>query len=229
MPGTELQHSFVRVKFSGGISYGGNQTLSDSAVLRKSGCGVISCADTLIYLAKYHEGCKKGIFDALPEADSGVVPLEYYNGRIKELSKRFMPVVPGFGINGPSLAFGLNRYFRKYALPFHARWELNGGRLWEHAADMLRSDIPVILSVGPNFPLVWQKYKLPLYTKTQCGDYCPSGAVKAHFITAASIDDIWICVSSWGKKYYIRRVEYDEYLKKHSAPLVNSALYIKSV
>lgn len=229
MPEVGLLYPLPYIKYSNCLSYGGNQTLSDDTVLRKSGCGVISCADTLIYLARHHNGCKKGIFCNLPEPDTEFIPIEYYNERIKELSRRFLPIVPGLGINGPALALGLNRYFGKYDIPFRAHWELRCGRLWQSINDMLRHDIPVIISVGPNFPLIWQKYRLTLYAKTSSGEYRPQCSTKSHFVTAVSLDDIWLGISSWGKKYYIRRSEYDAYLKKHSASLVNSAVYIKPV
>ena len=102
-----------------------------------------------------------------------------------------------------------------------------GGKLWQRCEDMLRRDIPVIFSVGANFPKIWGRERLRLYTKLPDGTFRPSGSVRAHFMTATALDDTHIRVSSWGRMYYISRGEFDEYVKKHSGSIICNIVYIK--
>lgn len=92
---------------------------------------------------------------------------------------------------------------------------------------MLREDIPVILSIGPNFPLLWQKKELTLHIQTNEGSFYPGPATHAHYVTVTGMDDTWLQISSWGRKYFINRNEYLQYVKAHSARLVSNILYVK--
>ena len=51
-----LKNEFISVSKEGLVSYGGNQTWSENAVIRKCGCGVISSLDLLLYLGRHHCG-----------------------------------------------------------------------------------------------------------------------------------------------------------------------------
>ena len=58
-----LQHSFPTVDNKGILTYGGSQQLSDSAVIRKCGCGVVAAADLFIYLQRFHAGCTSELLE----------------------------------------------------------------------------------------------------------------------------------------------------------------------
>ena len=126
------------------------------------------------------------------------------------------------------LAFsvGMNRLLRAHGLPYRAVWMLSGARLWQRIEDMLGRDLPVILSVGPNFPAFWQNNRLPFYIRTQDGTYRRAAATKGHFVVATGIDDEWVQISSWGRAYYIKRSEYDDYTKENSLYAFSNLVYL---
>ena len=84
----------------------------------------------------------------------------------------------------------------------------------------------MILSVGPNFPAVWEKHKLKFYRKITDGNYRPAAATKAHYVTATALDAEWLRISSWGKEYYINREEYEAFVKAHSSYLFSNLVYL---
>ena len=212
---TELQHPYLRVERAGKCSYGGSQMLSDSASIRRCGCGPVAALDTLWYLE--HRG------------ESEARSLEDYNEELSELCRRYFPLLPPLGINGVALVVGLNRLLADRALPYRAAWMLSGSRLWERVEEMLSRDLPVILSVGPNFPLFWQKNRLPFYQRTSEGQYRRASGAKAHFVTATGIDERRLRISSWGREYYIERGEYERYTREHSNYILSNLVYLSNV
>ena len=88
-------------------------------------------------------------------------------------------------------------------------------------------DIPVILAVGPNFPLFWQKNNLPFYRRELDGTLVKSCTARAHYVVVTGMDEEWLRISSWGREYYINREEYMAYGRKHSLPILNSIAVIR--
>ena len=155
--------------------------------------------------------------------------LAEYNRTLEDMCKRYFPLVKPLGINGLMLAAGMNRLLRKYRLPYRAFWAVSGRKFGPRVEGLLQQDLPVIFSVGPNFPAVWQKHRLTFYRKTADGVYVPSSSAKSHYITATGIDPEWLRISSWGTEYYINRREYDEYIHKHSTSLVSNILMLRRI
>ena len=205
-----LQTPYLKVDTKNGTAYGGNQAWLPYKFLKGMGCGLISAADVIFHL----EG-KENVTE------------EEYVAFAKRLWKWYLPVIPGFGMNGLTLMIGLNRYFKAHGLSYGACWKISGRKLFSRIDQMLIDDIPVILSVGPNFPLVWKKEKLTFYTKSQDGKYFPVTKIKAHFVTVTKREGSWLQISSWGKEYYISIREYRDYVKRHSSFLVSNIIYIK--
>ena len=131
------------------------------------------------------------------------------------------------GINGITLMLGVNRFFSKYRLPFRARWCASKKRIWERTEEMLAADIPVILSIGPNFPLPLHRRKLTLYTRLRSGSLIAADSVCAHYVTVTGLEGDVLQVSSWGREYFILRSEFEQYVKKYSCSLYSNVLYIK--
>ena len=94
---------------------------------------------------------------------------------------------------------------------------------------MLTRDIPVIFSVGPNFPKFWGKQAVNLYKKTAQGQYIPASKARAHYMTITGRDGKWLQISSWGKEYYLDFEEYLEYIRKHSSFIVSNIICIKEL
>ena len=222
----ELKHSYPSVEKDGGASYGGNQTWSHRGVIREWGCGVIAAADLLLYLHWYREGCQTVVFDKIPK--SAPIPLAAYERLLRELGKRYFPVIPHFGMNGLGMAAGLNCYFRKHRLPLRARWAVWSKDIWTRMEAMLSDDLPVILAIGQNVPFFWMKHKLRLYMKNAQGRYQSACTVRAHYVTVTGMDQRWLHVSSWGREYFINREEYERYVKKYSSYFVSNILDIRT-
>lgn len=219
-----LKHPYIAVEKDGIISYGGSQTWSDGKVMRRCGCGVIGSMDILIYLSKYHSDCRSGDFP--DELLWDVIREEVYDKYSHRLSRRYMPLMPPVGMNGITLVLGLNLFFRRYKMPVYARWGVRRSELWNNIENMLSEDIPVILSIGPNFPRVWQKNKAALYEKHYDDHPHKAASTHSHFLTVTGIDDEWLQVSSWGRRFYISRREYEEYVSQHSNGILSSIVYI---
>lgn len=207
-----LKRSFPRVRKDDRISYGGNQMWAQKALIRDVGCGPVAAMDLLRYLGGE---CQTPL------------PLAEYNRELEELCRRYFPLIPYSGINGITLAIGVNRLFRLRKLPFHAVWAFSGDRLWDRAAEMLSQDLPVILSIGPNFPLVWRKDRLPFYVRRHDGSMIPVSSAKSHYVSVTGLDEDWARISSWGREFYLSQREYDDFVRKHSTSLFSNILYIK--
>lgn len=216
----ELRHPYVSVALARGESYGGNQTLLSDKTERTVGCGVVAGLDLLLYLARWH-GAEARLLQAETLPEAGAIPLEKYIRLAHRLRKAYLPLIPGQGVNGFVLALGLERCFAANRLPYIASWGVPYRRLWSEIERMLSRDLPVILSVGPNFPLLWQRRALRLYEEKGA----PSGeTVRGHYLTVTGMDDDWLQVSSWGRRYFIRREEYLSYVADHSARLFSNIL-----
>lgn len=98
-----LKGEYISVLKDGRLSYGGSQRWSDSLVLRGYGCGVIAALDLLLYLARQRE-----VGSAQSTLAGGPVPWTLYDRWARQLSRRYMPVVPPVGTNGWAIALGLN-------------------------------------------------------------------------------------------------------------------------
>ena len=222
----QLKNPYVSVSNGPLVSYGGNQMSSENKTERSVGCGVVAALDLVLYLSHYHlSSDHNGIKMLFPEQ----WPLDQrqYLSLLRLFRKKYIPLIPGHGINGLSLALGLNALFLKHRLPFLAVWGVPYAKLWSSIREMLEQDIPVVFSVGPNFPAFWRHEKLRFYVQRTDGAYVPGPQTHAHYVTITGMDEEWLRISSWGKKYYISRREYIEYVRKHSTRLVSNILYIR--
>lgn len=204
-----LKHPFIQIETKREKSFGGNQAWFPYKFLRKVGCGVISATDVLLHL----------------KGKQQLTKLEYLDFA-KYIWRKYLPVIPGFGINGITLMVGLNRYFFKKNLPYKASWKISGRKMLPRIDEMLKKDIPVILSVGPNFPKFWRKEKLSFYKKTDDGRCIPSVKTCAHYVTVTGREGQWFQISSWGKEYYIDIREYQNYVKRYSSYLLSNIICI---
>lgn len=209
-----LKKPYVRVQRGTVLSYGGSQMWAQREAIRLCGCGPVAAFDTLLYLTGRNR-------EPLDE--------ENYMRELTEITRRYFPLIKPIGINGITLALGFNRLLRKYNLPYRAFWAVSGRKFWTRVQELLDQDIPVIFSVGPNFPAVWSKHRLSFYARRSDGSYVPVSSAKAHYITATGMDETWLRISSWGREYYISRREYDEYVRTYSASLVSNILMLRRI
>lgn len=207
-----LKHPFLQIDTKKGSAYGGNQAWFPYKFLQKTGCGVISATNVVLHL----HGKEK------------VSETEYMDFA-KKMWLRYLPVIPGFGMNGLTLMIGLNRYFMKAGMEYRACWKVSAKKMLARTDEMLAKDIPVIMAVGPNFPNFRGKQKLNMYTKTGSGNYIRTVKTKAHFVTVTGRDGIWLQISSWGKEYYIDIREYREYVKRYSSPMLSNIICLRKI
>ncbi len=238
--GAALSHPFPGVRRMERTSYGGDQGQLPAKRLQKYGCGVISATDLLYYLHLYRQDCGSFLFggERTRRQDAGNTQArpanrpvsaepEAYNSWAGYLAARYFPVLPFLGLNGFMLVFGLNRYFRKNRIPLWAGWGVPSKKLWKRIEQMLSGDLPVILAIGPNFPFLWGRRKLALYTKDSGGACQKALETKAHYVTVTGAEDLWLEVSSWGKRYYINKEEYLEYVRRHSCFLTSNLVWLR--
>ena len=222
----ELKHPYPGVREGESVTFGGNQRKNQDRLLRRCGCGVICAADLLLYLHRYHPDCRIPPFRSVPE--SGPLTQAQYDALTRRLRRGYFPLAYPFGLNGLTLTAGLNGFFRRYGIPYTARWGAGGVGLWSAAGTMLEQDLPVILAVGPNFPRFWEKHPLRLY-RGETAPFAPAGRVRAHFLTVTAMDGTWLQVSSWGKCYRISRAEFEGYIRQHSSGLVSNLVCLRRV
>ena len=219
-----LQHPYIRVASGVVPDYGGNQLTSSSAMVGKCGCGIIAATDTLLYLSRHHFCRGIPLFRDMWE--DAPIPAERYDACIRDMRRACFPLIPYARINGLMLMAGMQRFFLKYAMPYRAYWRLGQRELWPRIEGMLRADIPVIMSVGPNFPLLWGDKRACFYTRGPDGRFIPAAGAKAHYFTVTGMDESWLQISSWGRLYYLNRREYEDYVSAHSIGFVNNILEI---
>ena len=93
--------------------------------------------------------------------------------------------------------------------------------------NMLDADIPVILSIGANFPLFWQDNRVNLYSRDSLGRMRRATSAKAHYVTVTGSELNDLRISSWGREYYINKGEYFSYIHQHSNSIISNILMIE--
>jgi len=197
--------------------------LSDDKIIRKCGCGIVAAADLFLYMHRHIKGCLCSLFSSFD--DTGIIEMDDFLPIYKILAPYFV-MIPPFGINGLMLALGINVFFRRYHYPFIAQWGVLPSRLWPSIEEMLNNDLPVIITVGPDFPKVWQKHSTVMYSETASGNV-RTAKVRAHFMMLTELDNEWMHVSSWGRRYSIKRTDYQEFIKQYSSSLVCNIVYLR--
>ena len=222
----ELLHSLCSVTSSGSTPlYGGSQMLSPDPVIHSWGCGAVAVLELLMYLSKYHGYNMDDIFGGA--VGDGTISVDDYNNLLEIIRKKYVPLLPHFGTNGVFLAAGINAAFRSHHIPLHARWGLSGRKIFDEITSALVRDIPVIISIGPNFPIFWEAKNVQLYSGLATRGLEKNAFVKAHYLIVTGIDDEYLTVSSWGRKYYISRSEYSVYAAKNSTFVLSNIVIIK--
>ncbi|MBR4743777.1 MAG: hypothetical protein IK082_06270 [Oscillospiraceae bacterium] len=203
------------------IYYGGSQHLL-GRFSAGAGCGLVGAVCLMRYLAE--DGKTSG--ELFTRGNGEPMETDAFRTLCRSLQRRYLPVLPHFGMTGPVLAFGVNRLFRKCRAPYRARWCVSSCKFLPRMEEMLSGNIPVIFSAGPNFPFLPGRRKLRLYHRNQDGSLQPAGGAVAHYMIATGLQDGCMAVSSWGREYWIRIDEYLHYARRVSAPFLSNLLYV---
>lgn len=208
-------------------SYGGNQSWFANKTMCQGGCGVVAAGDLLLYLSMYRKGCRTEETHGLFYGD-GRISKSRYERYLTMLRRRYLPVLPRLGMPYWVLVLGLNRYFSKHGIALRARWGVLPWNMEVRMKEMLQADIPVILAIGPNFPLFFRKQRLGLYVEEQ-DTYRMAAQTKAHFVVATAMREGKVRISSWGKSYVVDWEEYKSYVRKSSNYLMSNLCYIYEI
>lgn len=204
-----LKRDYVSVGDKVIQSFGGNQEWFEDERMKKFGCGLIGVADILWYMN-------------FTKAEGMTMSQEEYFLMTTGLRKKYFHLIPALGITGWGIARGMNRYFRKHKSSMRAHWGVKTKHLQTEIVSMLEKDIPVLLSVGPNWPKLWGRQGVSLYSK-------PGRKYQEffdHYVVVTSFDGKMLEVSSWGKRYFILFEEYLSYIRQYSCGLFSNILFI---
>ena len=249
-------------------SFGGNQEWFEKTgrpwkgrAIKGYGCGLIGASDVLLHIldnlplqtAEKLEG-NKGI------DSKNLISKTDYIDFIRNMERRYFHIFPKLGLSGILLALGMNLYFmihrkeikRLTGHKYRARWAVWPSKLLDRIKEMLESDLPVIISIGPGF---FHKDKVRFYVEESVNNksnsngqfkttdkttdrkekrYKVATSTRDHYVTITGIieskeDNITLLeISSWGKKYYIRYDEYRNFVKKCDNFYFSNILYIKA-
>jgi len=258
--------SYVPVMKESTTYYGGSQMwfptkhwFSKDYVLHNYGCGTIAAADMLLYLAMQNEALRS------PEtaiALQGTGPIQYnnYDTYVRVINNKYTKTRRIIAVLGPALATAINDYARTNDFSYEAswKWSLTYFDMLDIIEEMLHEDIPVILSIGPNTPLIWGKIGIPFYhkidielpkadetkkvTKDQTKEIPATHYYKvvqqninSHYVNVTGVirDDvtgtIMLRISSWGTQYYVNYEEYRDYIENTGGTFTSSVVYVKQI
>lgn len=214
---SSLKNTYPGIGRPGRVSLGGSQRLLVNKWLQHCGCGVVAALDLVRYLHLYHSDHQTDFFTGVP--NTAELPEPVYDLCAQRMYRNFVPVLYPVGTTGFSLAGGLNRYFMRYGLPLKAHWGVPKDRIWQEIRTMLDQDLPVILSVGNQFPKFWQKNGAALHRRS--GEELKEAArVHAHYVVVVGMDEKWLRISSWGREYFLSRDEFIRYRNEESMSLL---------
>ena len=165
--------TYVPVVKDSGIYYGGSQMwfsknhwYSKDFILHHYGCGTIATADLFLYFALQDEYLQS------PETTHALqgakqVKYENYDSYVRNIHDRYTKTRRYIAVLGPKIASAINSYSNSNGLGLEAswKWTLTYYDMYEIIETMLKQDIPVILSIGPNTPNLWGKKGISFYER----------------------------------------------------------------
>lgn len=211
---TALKNEYVRIDTGGewrcrsvrdGRSYGGNQswfTDEGDRWIKPLGCGLISCADILLY-----------------KSGRTRLGIEEYKEFVRSLNRGFLKVRPRLGVNGFFMALGIRPRLRALGAPYKAKWCFSKRRLLDRIRDMLERDMPVTIAAGPQLGRKSRRGGVAFYVRNaQNAISLPNwrkGLVRDHYVTVTGLieseEQTLLEISSWGERYYIDWKDYTRY------------------
>lgn len=247
---------------------------SKDYILRNYGCGTIAAADLFLYLALQNEKLQTPVTTAVLQGSSpdnnqsghqaGIpesnhesmqtgkqISYLYYDPYVRTINDNFTKTKRYIAVLGPLLASAVNSYASRYHLGLKAKWRLGLSYydMFDMIEEMLKQDIPVILSIGPNTPKLWGKKGVPFYERKEIEyqetpeDTTPGkkpyyyqvkqSNINGHYVSVTGIikdeitGQIMLRISSWGKQYYINYEEYRDYIEHYSGTFTSSIVQVK--
>lgn len=226
----QLRNQYIQVDDNQSISFGGNQAWFSEKKLSDYGCGLVAMGDILLYLTKTGRINKTAAELVLRRGE--IYDKETYLKYLRILEKKYFYVSRLIrGITGFGLVIGFNRFSAGQKSALRASWGVPVSRIGDAVRKSLEKDIPVLFSVGANFPWIFGKKSVTLYEK-RGRIYTKKTQTRKHYMTITGIeqDDMLgelYQISSWGREYYMSRREYEEYIRRNSIGLLTNILFIR--
>lgn len=237
----ELQDTeYIRISHEAQTSYGGDQNwfpkdkwMNRDYLIHVWGCGIIAISDLFLYLAKNDRMYATGATD-VARASRQILDWKDYQAFVYYIYNTVALPLAG-GMSGFAVASSVRRYCIKYQIPMTIAWKgfLDDQQMLRAIRKMLKENLPVILSIGPNTPIVFRKKGIPLYTLSDSQELIPSihHNVSAHFVTVTGViglkhKQVLLKVASWGGEYYMDYREYRAYVQEEGDTLTSSLLYL---
>ena len=248
-----LNPNYVPIMKDHTLSYGGSQMWftpkskwTRDYVIQTYGCGTIATADFILYLTLQNQYLMNSITETVL-ANSLITSQNYIN-YVKKIDDQFTKTHRIFAVFGNKIASSINAYSKKFHLGYHAAWKtkLTYYDMFDMIEEMLLYDIPVIISIGPNIPLLWGSNGITFYerkdiikqpTSEDEGEilyqYQPvKYNVHSHYVNVTGLiygdfsHKVMLRISSWGTQYYIDYEEYREYIDEFGSKSTSSMVYV---
>lgn len=168
-----LDSGYVPVLRDSTVFYGGSQMWfpdnnkkSKDYIIHHYGCGTIATADLFLYLAIRKDIYRSGVTESVLQGTDSAYYKDYMS-YVRKVNIYYTKTKRHIAVLGPRIAYAFNSYARTYQFPLRARWNLSLSYydMLERIKEMLSRDIPVILSIGPNTPLLWKNEGISFYNK----------------------------------------------------------------
>ncbi len=236
--------------------YGGSQMwfsdknrYSKDYILHNYGCGTIATADMFLYLARQDVTMQTPVTEKVIKGKEAINYSDY-DPYVRLINDKYTKTKRLIAVLGTTVASAINTYSDQYGLGLKAAWKmtLSYYDMLELIEEMLSKDIPVILAIGPNTPNLWGKKGIPFYELREIDYQEPDSTgkegskpyyykavqqdINGHFVTVTGVikDDItgriMLCISSWGRKYYINYEEYRDYIDSAGGTVTSSIVYV---
>lgn len=204
--------------------------------IHKWGCGLIAAADCFLWLAQTNDRYRTR-HTSLVQKGPCKDTLSSYKLFVKALYKKYIMIIPRWGLWIGHLIWMMNRYFGEFEMDLQARWSLplTSGRKLKTIKKSLQNNLPVILLIGRTRKeiLTFRKNKIGLrfYDTPECRRLSKTG-IKNHYVVVTDIvknpetDGEVLRIASWGKPYFVDFSEYCQYIAKHGDPITSSMITI---
>lgn len=231
-----LRRSYIQVRRKNGdVTFGGDQGFfragggREDARKAAAGCGIVAFSDLLLYLSGKDEAYR--IKQNADLADR-ILDETQYKRYYDTLYSSFGGIAWKGGVSGLKLSREFNRTARKNGWKLRAVWGLDGNKIFDRMERMLESDIPVILCIPMMLRKGERNDRLWLYEKEEAETkYRRAQAVNAHYVTVTGMirdEKAYLEISSWGRKFYICREEYDVFIHTHfMGTILGNILYVR--
>jgi hypothetical protein len=239
--------SYVPILRDSTVYYGGNQMWfsddnkrSRDYIIHHYGCGTIATADLFLYLAIKSDAYRNGVTESVLKGTDSAYYKDYMS-YVRKVNTYYTKTKRYIAVLGPRIAHAFNSYARIYQYRLRAKWKLGLSYydMLAYIEEMLSRDIPIILSIGPNTPFLWQNKGISFYNREVINDtdhyQQVRSNVNSHYVTITGIynqltnnkEKIMLHISSWGKSFYINYNEYRDYIDNVGDSFTSSMIYIR--